>query len=315
MNTSQLLAYQNGKFVTNGDLFVPVYDAGFVQGLTVSEQLRTFAGRLFRLEQHLHRLRRSLRHVGVELPVPWEKLAEIVTRVADENFARLKPGDDLGLTLFVTPGNYPALAVDLVSRPMLCVHSQPLAFAQWAAKYDHGQSLVISSIRQVSPRNWPADLKCRSRMHYYLADREAQAAEPGARALLLDMEGYVSEASTANVFAFFQKVGFVTPCRNKILPGVTLDAIIQLAENLGFPFAEADVTPAELLMANEVFLCSTSPCVLPVTRIDGKSIGDGRPGEVYRTLLQAWNESVGFSIDEQARRIAEISSTNERFCD
>jgi branched-chain amino acid aminotransferase len=313
METADFLAYQNHQFLTNRDLFVPVYDAGFVQGVTVAEQLRTFRGELFRVEQHLRRFRRSLEQVGIKLSVSWEELAAIAHRIARENHRHLKDGDDLGVTIFATPGNYMALAPDLPSQPTLCVHSQPLAFSQWADKYTAGQSLVISSIRQVSPRNWPTELKCRSRMHYYLADREAQAAEPGARALLLDLDGCVSEASTANVFAYFANIGFMTPRRSKILPGVTLDTLILIAAELEVPFLEADMSPGELLSADEVLLCSTSPCILPVIRIDGKSIGAGSPGPMYRRLLEGWSQLVGFPIDEQARQIAAFKSTTERF--
>ena len=313
METANFLAYQNGQYVTNRDLFVPVYDAGFVQGLTVAEQLRTFCGELFRVEQHLRRFRRSLEHIGVKLTVTWEELATIARRIASENHVHLKDGDDLGVTIFATPGNYGSLAGDVPNHPTLCLHAQPLAFNQWAAKYVDGQSLVISSVRQVSPRNWPTELKCRSRMHYYLADREAQAAEPGARALLLDLDGSVSEASTANVFAYFANLGFMTPRRSKILPGVTLDTLIHLAAEMDIPFLEADMSPSELLAADEVLLCSTSPCILPVIRIDGKSIGEGIPGPMFRSLLAGWSQLAGFPIDEQAQRIASFTTTAERF--
>lgn len=304
MRSDDFLAYLDGEWTNNRGLSIPIYDSGFVQGLTVSEQLRTFGGKLFRLDAHLRRLKRSLELVGVSLPVAWEDLREIAERVARDNHARLANGDDLGLTMFVTPGPYAALAPEAPRIPLLCVHSQPLAYASWANKYEAGQQLVISSTRQISPRNWPPELKCRSRMHYHLADLEASRAEPGARALLLDLEGHVSEASTANIFAYFADGGFVAPLREKILPGVTLDTWVRVSDNIGIPFMERDLTPAELFTADEVLLCSTSPCILPVVRIDGRSIGGGVPGPMYRKLLELWNELVGIRIDDQARNFA-----------
>ena len=163
MTTDSLLAYLNGVYTTNGQLSVPVFDAGFVQGLTVAEQLRTFGGKLFRLEQHLQRLKHSLNVVGVPLPVRWDELAAIAETLVRTNHPRLQEGDDLGLTIFVTPGSYASLAGDTPSHPTLCLHTQPLAFQQWASKYVTGQALVISAVRQISSRYWPTELKCRSR--------------------------------------------------------------------------------------------------------------------------------------------------------
>ncbi|HEY6564517.1 MAG TPA: aminotransferase class IV, partial [Pirellulaceae bacterium] len=164
--------------------------------------------------------------------------------------------------------------------------------------------LVISETRQVSPRKWPPELKCRRRMHYYLAAREARARDPAARALLLDLDGFVSEASTANVFAYIQDEGFVSPLRSKILPGVTLDVLRDLAGDLGWTFRERDLLPADLCAADEVLLCSTSPCLLPVVSLDGQPIGHGRPGPAFHRLLRAFGNGVGVDIAEQARRCA-----------
>src|SRR5207253_2378979 len=141
--------------------------------------LRTFGGQLFRLPQHLQRLRHSLAICGIE---PDLKLSEFA-RIAEDLIARNHPlfaaGDDLGLSIFVTPGPYAALSGQRTGKPTVGLHTFPLAFDLWADKYADGVSLVTTSIQQVPPHCWPPELKCRSRMHYYLADREAAAKEPG----------------------------------------------------------------------------------------------------------------------------------------
>ncbi|MEX0586244.1 MAG: aminotransferase class IV, partial [Pirellulales bacterium] len=193
---------------------------------------------------------------------------------------------------------------DAPPGPTLCVHTRPLAFASWADKYERGESLVPSQHVQVPPRAWPPELKCRSRMHYYLADREANAIEPGARAILLDEAGFVCETTTANVLAYFRGEGIVSPRHEKILPGVSAATIGELASTLGIGQSERDLTLADMGGADEILMTSTSPCVLPVVRFASRPVGDGRPGPIYRKLLAAWGQEVGVDIATQAAQFA-----------
>jgi branched-chain amino acid aminotransferase len=170
--------------------------------------------------------------------------------------------------------------------------------------YDEGQTLVTTSVRQVPSECWPAELKCRSRMHYYLADHEARVKEPGARALLLDLHGRVTEASTANLFIYNQGEGLISPPRERILPGISMAVLEELAAGLKLPFLHRDLSVAEVAAAEEVMLCSTSPCVWPCVRLNGRQIGSGRAGKVARLLLAAWSELVGIDIPGQSQRFA-----------
>jgi branched-subunit amino acid aminotransferase/4-amino-4-deoxychorismate lyase len=306
------LAYLNGKLVPATQAVVPVYDAGFVLGTTVAEQLRTFGGRLFRLEPHLARLQHSLDVVGVDLGPSMAELGEAAEDLAAKNHALGDPGDDLGLSIFVTPGPYSTMAAmvgaDAHRGPLVCMHTYPLPFSLWADKYRTGQSLVVTDIQQVPPSCWPVELKCRSRMHYYLADLQARRIEPGARALLLDADGYVLEASSANLCIFRREEGLVSPPQEKILPGVSIAVIAELGRSLEIPFSHRDLTVDQLLQADEVLLCSTSPCVWPVLRLNGQTIGRGTPGETLQRLLTAWSELAGLNIQSQAERFAQRST-------
>jgi branched-subunit amino acid aminotransferase/4-amino-4-deoxychorismate lyase len=140
-------------------------------------------------------------------------------------------------------------------------------------------------------------------MHYYLADHAARQQDPLARALLLDQEGRLAEASTAN-FLLVRKGRIVSPRCEYILPGVSLGYLEQLAAAAGVPFEFDNLWPGDLLDADELLLTSTSPCVLPVCYCDGKPIGDGRPGPVFRALIEAWSRRVGVDIRVQAERFA-----------
>jgi branched-chain amino acid aminotransferase len=297
------IAYLNGSLITTSQAAVPVSDAGFVLGVTVAEQLRTFNGKLFRLDEHLVRLERSLAIVGVDPGHSQAELADIAQRLVEHNHKLLSPGDDLGLTMFVTPGPYPTMVADPAAiGPTVCLHTFPVPFRLWASKYREGEALCTTAVEQVSTRSWPAELKCRSRMHYFLADRQARTTYPGARAVMLDEDGMVTESTTANVLIYRQDEGIVTPPAAKILPGISLAVLKELAQKMGIRFRERNLAPHDLAAADEVLLCSTSPCVLPVTKFNGQPIGAGVPGKVHGQLLAAWSQLVGLDIGAQAQR-------------
>lgn len=121
---------------------------------------------------------------------------------------------------------------------------------------------------------------------------------------MLDHEGFVTEASTANLLIYDRNVGIVSPPKEKILPGVSMSVLEQLAVDLGLPLTQRDLRVDDVAAADEVLLCSTSPCVWPVTRLNGQLIGNGQRGPVATRLLQAWSERVGFDIQAQAHRFA-----------
>ena len=147
MNSPQ--AFLNGEMISASQLSVPVYDAGFVQGTTVAEQLRTFGGKLFRLDEHLRRLAHSLATVGVEAGFSIDQLADAAKELASHNHALLPAGHDLQLAVFVTPGGYQAMAGGADTGPCVAMHTYPLPFGGWAAKFDEGERLSTVSIRQV----------------------------------------------------------------------------------------------------------------------------------------------------------------------
>lgn len=295
------LAFVNGRLLPATEVAVPVDDAGFMMGVTIPEQLRTFGGKLFRLEQHLERLFRGLSIVGVEIEFTPNQLADFARELVAHNHRLLPPGDDLGLTLFVTPGPYTATAG---RGPLVCMHTRPLAHGSFAPLYEHGQDLVTTSIKQIPANCWPTELKCRSRMHYWLADNEAKRISPSARALMLDQDDFVTEASTANLLVYRRDVGLISPPKESILPGISVAMLADLAERCGIPFTHHPLRTDDCLRADEVLLCSTSPCVWPVLRINGQTIGTGSPGEVFGRLIAAWSKHVGIDIVAQAKRHA-----------
>jgi branched-chain amino acid aminotransferase len=296
-------AYLNGNWIAAGRLQLPISDLGFMQGVTVAEQLRTFGGQLFQLAPHVERLCRSLAIVGIDLPWSAAEVSAAATELAARNHAMLPAGDDLALCIFVTPGDSPALA-PTAAGPRLAMYTVPVPFHSWVGKYELGQIVAVPSIRQVPENCWPAELKCRSRMHYYLADREAAAKVPGARALMLDQDDNVVEATTANVLLYVAGEGLVSPPAGSILRGISASFTKELTTSLGIDYSERTLTVDDLCAADEVLLTSTSPCVLPVVLCGDRPIGTGRPGPVFERLLSAWSDQVGVDVREQTKRFA-----------
>lgn len=303
MSRAQL--YFNGSWLDSGAASIPLDDLGFTLGVTIVERLRTFGGRPFEIDGHMRRLRRSLEIVGWYAARLTAEVQGAVEEFALRHAALIEPGDDWAIIAFVTPGRTADAAT-----PTVCVHGFPLAFGTWAHRYEQGVHLGLVDVRQTPTNCWPAELKCRSRMHYYLADREAGQRFPGSRALLLDQRGFVGEASTANIVCWSRGRGdsageLVIPQQEGVLPGISQAFLFALAEQLGVSRREADILPEELLAADEVFLTSTSVCLLPVVKVDERPIGAGTPGAMYRQLLAEWSDRVGIDVAAQARRFAD----------
>jgi branched-chain amino acid aminotransferase len=295
--------YMNGEWIAASKAALSLTDAGFVLGATVAEQLRTFHGKIFRLDEHLTRLQHSLQLVGIDPQIEFGKLADLALEIVARNHRLLEHGDDLGLSIFVTPGQYPAYTtVPGPTHPTVCLHTYPLPFRLWAEKYRTGQFLATTAIEQVPAECWPADIKCRSRMHFYLADRQAVHCHPGSRAVLLDRDGNVTEASTANLLIYRRQEGLISPPSNKILFGISLMELLSIAASLQIPCTERNFTPLEATAADEVLLSSTPFCMLPCTKFNGQPITEGKPGEIFHRLLTAWSDMVGVDIARQAER-------------
>jgi len=288
------VAYLNSEIISRSDLTVDVKDLGFMMGTTVSERLRTFGGTLFEIDAHLRRLQQSLDITGCSLSQPLTEIRKAAMSLVSANHALLETGSDLGLAILVTPGNAGT------QQSTLMMYTDELPFTQMKHWYRYGVALQVSDHRQVPANCWPSELKCRSRMHYYLADQQAEQKQRGARALLLDQNGNVAEASTANVLIYEQSRGLISPRPDQILPGISLSIVQQLANELQIPFLQEDFCIDRLQKADEVLLCSTSPCIWPVTQCNGQAVGTLSNDSVTASLQRAWSKLVDTDLVAQA---------------
>ena len=299
------VVYLHGELVPASAAHLKIYDAGVVLGATVTEMIRTFGREMYRLDDHLARLARSLKYVRFDIGQSMEELSARIDELVRHNAALLPhPADELGVVVFVTAGEYPTYAGSAGAtgdnRPTVCCHSFPLPWELWAGSLDSGVHVVTPSIRHVPPQCYDPKMKYRSRMHYYLADQEAKVADPGAIALLLDLDGNVTETGGAN-FLIVQNGTIVSPTNRNTLPGISRQTVIELASELGIPFVERDFQVFDVVSADEAFTATTPYCLMPVTRINGLPIADGKPGPVLSRLLEAWGQRVGVDIYQQIR--------------
>jgi len=184
--------------------------------------------------------------------------------------------------------------------PAVGVFIRSLGLGRFAHLYQEGAHGVIVRSRSFAPDALDPKVKNFSRMNFNLAELEAGDVDKAAWPILLDSRGNLAEGVGYNVFLVTEDI-LRTPGDRSILQGVSRAMVFELAKGLGIPLLEEDLQPYDLYTADEAFFTSTSPCVLPVTRVDRRPIGTGVPGPVVHRLLAAWSEAVGVDIVEQAQ--------------
>lgn len=297
------LVFLGDRLLPQSQASLSLHDAGFVMGATVTDLVRTFRHVLYRWPEHLARFRNSCRSTSITPPLTDELITARAEELVRHNASLLLPEQDLALVLFATPGPigyYLGEPGGVGTSPATFgMHTFPLPFARYRRWLEQGAALVVSSVRQVPFACVDPHIKMRSRLHWWLADREAQRIDPGATALLLDEAGGLTETAAANVLVV--RGGTVlSPPRARILEGVSLRVVIELCGRLGIPFEERQMSIADLAAAEEVLLTSTPYCLMGVSRLNGAPVP--WPGKILQRLGAAWNEEVGMDIHEQILR-------------
>ena len=296
--------YLNGQFLPESEAKVSVYDLGVMQAAAVFEMTRSFHGQHFKLVKHIERLRASMVAIGINDPHPrqyeWESLCETVsshnTLFPHHPFG--DQGEEHRLLIMVSPGPAPMYREIAGSGPTVLITDFPLRYttAGLGRQFEHGGTAIISSIQQVPDACVPSSAKHRSRLHFHLAQEEAK--RKGADwAILLDHYGAVTECPGANIFIVSDGI-LKTPAEN-CLKGISRATIYELARARGIACYGKIMARNELFLADEVFVTGTPFCAISIVSIDGRQIGDGKPGPVYKALMNKWNELVGLNIAEQ----------------
>jgi branched-chain amino acid aminotransferase len=294
---AEYTAYFKGEWMPFSEVKIDPMDRGFTVGDVVFDVARTFNGKSFRMEDHIQRLYRSLKFVRIDPGLSAKEMLAISEEVVQRNDHLRAEVGDFTITQFVTRG--PGSSSRSAGPPAVCVKVAPIGFGRFADLFKDGAHGVITRTRSYPVESLDPKVKNYSRMNFNLADLEAADVDPEAWPILTDAEGSLTEGTGYNVFLVTDGV-IRTPGDRNILQGVSRGMVFDLARQLNIPLVEEDLQPYDLYTADEAFFSGTSPCILPVSKVDQREIGDGRPGPIVQQLLSAWSETVGMDIVDQA---------------
>jgi D-alanine transaminase len=272
-------AYLNGEFLPLDKAQVSVLDRGFIFGDGVYEVIPAYSRRPFRLPEHLARLQHSFDAIRLANPMAdaeWTRLIqELVGRHA---------GEDQSVYLQVTRGVAKRdHAFPKESKPTVFMMSGPLVTPS-KDLVDNGVPCITAS-----DFRW---LKCDVKSISLLGNclLRQSAADAGAVEVVLFRDGFLTEASASNVFVVRDGRLLAPPKNHLILPGITYDVVLELAQACGIPIELREVSEQEVRSADEIWVTSSTKEVLAVTTLDGKTVGSGKPGEVFKVVHQEYQQ-------------------------
>lgn len=273
------MVFLNGKFMPIENAMVPVLDRGFIFGDGIYELVPVYSRVPFRIDEHLARLERSLAEVRIRNPYTRAEWRDIILKLVAQ-----QPFEDQGVYFQVTRGvarRDHAFPKD--AAPTVFVMSNPLV--------NPPKELVERGAKCVSANDfrWQrCDIKSISLIGNCLLRQVS--ADVDAVETILFRDGMLTEASASNVFIVRGGVVMGPPKSGFILPGITYDVVVELAQSAKLPLEIRDIPEAEVRAADEIWVTSSSKEVLAVVELDGKAVGDGRPGPLFRRMHQLYQE-------------------------
>ncbi|HLA24761.1 MAG TPA: branched-chain-amino-acid transaminase [bacterium] len=281
-----LVTYVNGAFVPKEEAKISVYDHGYLYGDGIFEGIRAYGGRVFRLEQHLDRLYDSARFLMLEIPLSRDEMREAILETARRSGLRdayIRPVISRGVgDLGLDPRKCKTATVVIIVDTIQLYPKEA---------YERGLRAVTATTRKTRPDALSPQAKTLNYLNNIMARLEANQA--GAdEAIMLTGDGYVSECTADNFFLVRRGEVWTPPAFLGILKGVTREAVMTLARALDIPVFEKVFTLHDVYTADECFLTGTGAEVGPVTEVDARPIGTGRPGPISLRLAQAFRELV-----------------------
>lgn len=273
------MVFLNGKFLPIEQATVPVLDRGFIFGDGVYELIPVYSRAPFRMDEHLARLEKSLGAVRIKNPYPREKWREIIVQLIAK-----QPWNDQGVYLQVTRG----VAKRDHAFP---AGVEPTVFMMCNPLVNPPKDLVekgAAAVSAVDYRWHRCDIKSISLIGNCLLRQVS--ADAGAVETILFRDGKLTEASASNVFVAKNGVLLSPPKSNLILPGITYDVVVEIAQATKIALEFRDVTEAEVRAADEVWVTSSSKEILAIVTLDGKPVGSGKPGALFRKAWQGYQE-------------------------
>ncbi len=289
--------YLNGDILEEKNARISPFDRGFLWGDGVYEVTPCFSGKLYRLDDHLDRLYRSLKYVRIKAGLSKEEMKRATLAVLEANARRLEEGAMYRVGHWVTRGiDDPSMTARAAGPASVFIFWRPVDVASFAERYLSGVRLAITPTRRNPPECVETRAKVTSKMNQILAELDAAAS--GSLSLMLDVHGRVAENAVANFFMVRDGVLW-TPPEDNILQGVTRLAVFELAKRLEIPLQEKGITTYDLAQADEYFITSSAICAMPVRQIDSFKPSAPVPGPITKRLIEAFVEETGYDFREQ----------------
>lgn len=277
----QKIVYLNGDYLPVDEAKVSVLDRGFIFGDGVYEVIPAYGGHVLRMEHHLERLQNSLDAIRLKNPRTNEQWAEIIAQVMAKN-----TGTDQYIYLQVTRGVAPrdhSFPDPNCCEPTVFVMSSPLLPVNAALRETGVAAITLDDIRWRYCR-----IKTTALLPNVLLRQEALEADAAEAILIRD--GEVTEGAASNMFIVKDGSIITPPKSDLLLPGITRDLVVELAHRHGIPCEETTISDEQLHQADEVWLTSSTKEILSVTTLDGKPVGDGKPGAMWHTMYQHYQD-------------------------
>ena len=288
--------YLNNQFVKDDEALISVFDHGFLYGDGVFETLRSYGPRLFMADEHLARLFRSAEAIGLTIPIPLKNWTDILYEAMARNGVGTDQHDAyLRITVSRGAGEI-GLDPALCRTPTVVVMAKPLIVPA-PHLYETGVRVIIASTKRNLSDALSPQIKTTNFLNNIQAKREALAAGV-FDSILLNWEGHATESTVSNLF-FVRKGCLHTPTLEcGLLDGITRKLVLQLAKDCGLSVEEGHYTADHLHQADECFLTNTSMEIMPVTSIDNRPVGDGKPGSVTAQLRAHFLKMRGQCCDQ-----------------
>lgn len=282
MTERECLVYINGEFLPKSQAKISVFDHGFLYGDGVFEGIRSYDGRVFKLDEHIKRLYESAKSIGLDIPMSQAELKKTILDAMRTNDLR----KDAYIRVVVTRG-----IGDLGLDPLKCLKSSIIVIADQISIYQ-AESLkaITASTRRNSVTALNPMIKSLNYLNNILAKMEANRANV-EEAIMLNQQGLVCEGSSDNLFIIKDRVILTPPPTADILVGITRNTVIELAIEDGIKLKEEDITIHELYNADEAFFTGTAAEVMPLVEVDGRKIGNGKPGPITMRLIENFKKT------------------------
>ncbi len=297
------VVYMNGKFVPESEAKISIFDSALMFGDMVFEMTRSFNKTQFKLREHLERLYVGIKILRIPMNMTIDELEKACYETIERNDKVFESHDEHRLMINVSRGPLGLYApvFDGKLEPTIVIADFPLKWtvASMGHLFDEGINAVIPSQRAIPAFLMDPKIKNRSRLFYQMANIEvSQIKGENNWALLLDLDGYITEGTGDNFF-IVKNGEILTPEGKNILRGITRDYIFILAEELNIPCRECNIEPYDVYTADEAFMTGTPFCILPTVSLQGLQIGSGKMGDITSELLKRWSDNVGLDIRKQ----------------